>query len=78
MIEGNRAVTAIWRYGQSELPRLRSNIKVSLLVARSDTFELWLDPNLKEMHWLIRGMIELTVSDAGTGAHPLNIAIPQC
>ena len=47
---------------------------ILLLVARLDAGLGRLDPDLQQMHPSIGGGIELTVGDAGPGAHALNLA----
>lgn len=73
-IHTNGTVFTSVRSDQNQLATALFLIEVLLLVARSNTYELWLDPDLKKARAAIFQVVKLTMHDASTRTHALHIA----
>src|SRR5262245_47485394 len=74
LVNRQRTVGAGMRSDQPELALPFSIGECLLLIARSDAFGLWQQPDLIEMHRFLGGWVEFAVPNSGAGAHALEFA----
>src|SRR5262245_56783687 len=77
LMDRDGPVTAIRRCDKLQLAALRRLREVCLLIARRDSNEIWLDPDLEEVHERLVRRVVRAMEHASPGAHPLHIARPD-
>ena len=77
LMNAQRAVAPVAGGNQAQPIGISGDGKNLLFVARRDSLALGQQPNLQQMHFVLRRGIEFAVQDAGPGAHALHLARPD-